>query len=212
MAKIYGKKQSFLNVRVMVLIALLSAIAFVLSLDGVFRWRLPLFPPFLILDVSDIPALIGAITLGPIAGVHIVALGNILDVLMTGTTTMGIGPFTNFLAGTAYILPTAYIHNRFGSNLKSFLVGAGLGVLFATITVSLIKMIIMIPIYAYIFGIPIDNIVAMGTMVNSSIDSLATLVLFSIVPFNILKFSLVSIGGFVVIKAFNPLMVRFSKK
>ena len=206
------KAKKLLTPANMTKIAVLSAVAFILGLEGIFRWRLPIFPAFLALDVSDIPALIGAVTLGPIAGIWIVGLGNILNVVITGTSSMGIGPFANFVVGSAYILPTAYVYNRMGGGLKGFSAGAAVGVVFAASIASLMNITVMIPAYAYVLGIPIETIIGMGTALNSNIDSLVTLVLFSIAPFNLLKFTLVSIGGFVIIKAFEPVLAMIAKK
>ena len=205
------KKTGLLNPRNMVIIALLASIAFILTLEGVFRWRLPIFPGFLAMDVADIPAVIGSVALGPVAGVWILGIRNILDVLVTGTASAGIGPLANFIFGCAYILPFAYIYNRFGRTTKGFVIGAAAGTLISTITAALVNYYMLIPAFAYIFG-GMDNVVGRGTEVNDNINSLFTLVLYAIIPFNLLKNALVSVGGLVIYKAFGPVMAVLAKK
>ena len=57
------------STRVMVKISVLSVIAFILMFfEFALVW---LAPPFMKLDISDLPALIGAFALGPMAGVII---------------------------------------------------------------------------------------------------------------------------------------------
>ena len=204
-------KQKPLNIQFMVKIALLSAIAFVLTIDGIFRWRLPIFPSFLALDLSDIPALIGALTLGPVAGVWIMAMKNILDILITGTSSAGIGPLVNFLFGVSYILPMVYIYNRLNRTAVAFAVGSVAATIFATAFAAFLNYSLVIPAFAFLFG-GMERVIGAGTATNEGINSVATLVLYAIVPFNILKNALISIGGFVVYKALGPAMMVLGRE
>lgn len=73
---------------------------------------------------------------------------------------------------------------------------------------GLINYFVMIPFYAMIFGMSVDVIVSMGTKINAGINDLKTLVLYSIVPFNLLKASGISILSYGVYKALYPLFHR----
>ena len=93
-----------------VTLAMLTAISFVLYL-----WEIPMIPSlnYLKLDLSDIPALVGALYIGPFAGVVIEFLKNLIDLLTRGlANNMGYGDFMNFLVGSAYILPFTLVFNR----------------------------------------------------------------------------------------------------
>ena len=203
-------KKNVLNVQNMIKIALLSAIAFVLTLP-LFRWSLPIFPGFLSLDVSDLPAIIGMVVLGPLPAVWIIGLKNILDILITGSSSAGIGPLANFLVGTAYILPLGFIFHK-QKNRVGFAIGAAAGVISATVMAGVFNITVLIPTYARVLEIPIEVIIGMGSAINPNIDSLASLVLLSIVPFNLLKFGLVSVVGFILYMAFMPVLAAISKK
>ncbi len=77
------------------------------------NFPIPPFPNFLKIDFSDIPALIGTLIFGPIAGVLIELIKNILDYFMTGSETgVPVGHFANFISGLMFILPTYYIYNK----------------------------------------------------------------------------------------------------
>ena len=97
----------------LVLAALLSAIALTL-----FFVEFPLFPfvpaaSFLKLDFSDIPALLGAMLLGPGWGVLIELMKNLLQLVVKGAgSQMGFGNVMNFAVGTAFILPFSLIFRR----------------------------------------------------------------------------------------------------
>ena len=64
----------------------------------------------------------------------------------------------------------------------------------------------MIPKFSQLFGLPIDAIVAMGSAVNGAINSVTTLVLFAVVPFNLLKGILVSFITFLLYKRISPIL------
>ena len=81
-------------------IGVLSAIAYVLMFISL---PLPIFPSFLKIDLSDIPAIFGGMSLGPIAGLAIVIVKNLLQAI-TASTTGGVGEFANILIGGSYVL------------------------------------------------------------------------------------------------------------
>ncbi len=91
----------------MVLIALLSAMAI-----GLFYLEFPIFTaaPFLKLDFSDLPALFAGIFIGPVAGVTVELIKNLVELLTKGLgTQMGFGNLMNFAVGCAYVLPTSLL-------------------------------------------------------------------------------------------------------
>ncbi|MBE6783189.1 MAG: ECF transporter S component [Ruminococcaceae bacterium] len=105
------------NVYKMVTIAMLTAIAEVL-----YMLDFPIFSgPFVFLkfDFSDIAALIGGITFGPMAGVIIEFLKNLIHVFIKGLgSTMGFGDLMNFLVGSAYIVPFVLCYHEFSKKIK----------------------------------------------------------------------------------------------
>ena len=97
------------NTSKMIKISLLSALALILMyIDFPV---IPLFP-WLKIDLSDVPALIGAFGFGPLAGVLIELIKNIVIVLIKGTQTGFVGEIANFLVGVALILPAALVYHK----------------------------------------------------------------------------------------------------
>ena len=82
------KTKQMQRTRSMVIIAMLSAISVVLML---FEFPFPFLPPFYKIDASELPIIIGAFTLGPVAGVLIEFIKVMLNLLMDGTTTAFVG-------------------------------------------------------------------------------------------------------------------------
>lgn len=103
------------NVLKLVTMAMLTAIAFAL-----YMFEIPLISfGFLKYDLSDIAALIGGIYLGPVAGVMIEFMKNLIHVFTKGLgSTMGFGDLMNFIVGSAYIVPFVLCYNAFSKKMK----------------------------------------------------------------------------------------------
>lgn len=88
----------------MVATAMLSALALVLFL--LFEFPLLSAAPYLKMDFSDIPAIFGAVVFGPVCGVMVELIKNLLEMMVRGLgSQMGFGNIQNFLLGCAYLLP-----------------------------------------------------------------------------------------------------------
>lgn len=189
-------------------IAMFSAIAAVLMLLD-----LPLFfaPGFYKLDFSELPVLICAFYLGPVAGVACEFLKVFLKLLLKGTTTAFVGDFSNFLIGCSFVLPAAILYQKTLTK-KGAALSLALGTLVMSIFGSLFNAWYLIPKFAELYGMPLEAIVSMGTKVNASITDLKTLVLFAVVPFNLLKGVAVSVLTFLLYKRVETVFFRRKKK
>lgn len=139
------------NVRVLVSIAMLSSIAYILMF---LNFPVPPFPAFLKIDFSDIPALIGAIIFGPMAGVVIELMKNILDYFIKGSETgVPVGHIANFLAGILYILPIYYVYTKAKSK-KGMTVALILGTTIMAILMSVLNYFVILPAYTFFLNMP----------------------------------------------------------
>ena len=185
-------------------IGVLSAIATVLMLVEIPLW---FAPGFYKIDLSDIPVLIGSFAIGPLAGVIIELIKNLLHMLLNGTTTGGIGEFSNFLIGCSMVVPSAIIY-RHRKTRKYAMIGMSVGTVSLIIVGSLLNAFVLLPVYASVFHMPIDALVGMGTAVNHAINNLTTFVLFAVAPFNLLKGIMVSVITLMVYKKVSPILHR----
>lgn len=187
-------------------ISLLSVMAFLLMYIEI---PLPIFPDFLKIDISDLPALLGAFALGPIAGVIIELFKNILHGIFAGKTAF-VGELANFLVGSCLILVSGYIYK-----IKKSKGGAIIALLIGTIIMSvfagLLNLFVVLPLYEKVLHYPLDAIVALGTAINPSIKNLNSFILLSIIPFNILKGIVVSVVTLGIYKRVSPLLHKEHK-
>lgn len=186
----------------LVKVGMLSAVAFLLQL---LEFPLGIFPAFLQIDFSDVPALLAGFSLGPAAGVVVELIKNILHLLLKNSGTGGVGELANFLIGSAIVVPAALLYKRKHTR-RMAINGLIAGTAVMTIVGVLANLYILIPFYSSAFGMPIEAIVAMGTEVNSAVIDLKTLVLYGIVPFNLLKGVMVSIVTILIYKRLSPIL------
>ena len=191
-----------LGTREIVTIGMLGAIAVVLML---FEIPLPFAPSFYEIDFSEVPVLIGAFSMGPMAGVLIEMIKIILNLCINGTMTAGVGELANFVIGCALVLPAAFIYKA-KKTKSGALIGLITGTVFMTVSGCFINAYVMLPTYAKAFGMPIEALVQMGTAVNAKITDLLTFVMFAVVPFNLLKGVLVSVIVFLIYKKISPIL------
>ncbi len=197
-----GRKDRRLKTRNIAVIGMLSAIAAVLFL---FEIPLPFAPSFYELDFSELPVLIGSFALGPVAGVTIELCKILLKLVIKSTTTAFVGDFANFIIGCSMVVPASIIYHKFKSK-KSALISLVTGTLIMTVFGSLFNAFYLLPAFSELYGLPLDEIVALGHQVNGSINSVSTLVLFAVVPFNLLKGAILTVLTMLLYKHISPLI------
>lgn len=190
------------KVRFITQVGMLGAIAVILM---AFEIPLPFAPAFYKIDFSEVPALIGCFAMGPAAGAMIELIKIVLHLLISGTSTAGVGDVANFAIGCAFILPAAWIYKAKRSR-KSAMIGMAVGTVFMAFIGCFLNAYVLLPAYAKAFSMPIDALVGMGTAVNGHITSLFTFVVFAVAPFNLLKGVLVSVVVLLIYKKISPIL------
>lgn len=194
-----SKKQ--LTTRNLVKISVLGAIGMVLMF---FELSVGFAPPFLKLDISDMPGLIGSFAMGPMAGVLVQFLKNILSLLIEGTSTGGVGELSNFIVGSVFVYAAGFIYYR-KKDFKHAVLGLGLGIILMTIFASLSNYFVVFPLYSRVM-IPLDKIIEMAASVNKLVVDYKSLILYAVVPFNILKGLVVSAVTLLIYKRVSPIL------
>lgn len=176
------------NTRKLVVTAMLSALATVLM---IFEIPLPFIaPPFYEMDFSEVPVLIGAFSMGPATGVIIEAIKILINFIINGTDTGGIGEIANFVMGCAYILPASIIYKRKKTKGNAILAMSVATVVMAILGIF-INAYVMIPIYSAFM--PLEQIIQMGKDIVPLITNTLTFCVFCVAPFNIIKGVIVSV-------------------
>lgn len=189
--------------RTLVEIGMLGAIATILML---FEFPIPfLAPPFYELDFSEVPVLVGAFALGPMAGATIELIKILINLMVNGTATAFVGEIGNYLLGCSFIIPAAVIYKKRKSK-KIALIAMIAGTITMTVFGCLLNAYVLLPTYAAAFGMPIDAIVGMGSAINGNITNVMTFVILAVAPFNILKGVVVSAITLLIYKHISPIL------
>lgn len=173
-------------------IALLTAVAVVLQF---IEFSIPIMPGFIKLDFSDLPELIGAFVCGPVAGVLIAFLKNLIH-LAFGSSG-GIGELSNCLLGAVFALTAGLIYKKL-PNTKGVIIGSAAASLVMGAVSLPLNYFIIYPLYYSVMGFPKEAILGMYQLIVPSVGSIAEALLIFNVPFTIVKGLICSvIGGFV---------------
>ena len=186
-------------------IAMLGALAGILMN---FEFPIPfLAPSFYQLDFSEIPVLVGAFAMGPIAGILIEVVKVLVHLVTMGTMTAGVGDFANFLFGCTFVVPAGIIYRlHHNKSRKHAVIGMAAGTVLTTAAACLMNAFVLLPAYGAAFGMPVSKLVGLGTAVNPHITSLSTFVIFAVAPFNLIKGVAVSAIVFVIYKKISPVL------
>ena len=191
------KKLKFFNVGNITVMAVLTAVSFILYMFV--KFPLPfLFPSFLDIQFSDLPALLGGFALGPVAGSLIVVIKCCLK--MFWSTTACVGELGDILVGIAFVLPSSTIYKIYKSK-RSAWVGLIVGGVSATLVAVIANRFLLIPFYAEAFGM--DAIIKMVSSLypNASEANFYNYYLpLAVVPFNILRCLICGLITFFVYK------------
>lgn len=172
------------------LIAVCGAIACILHLMD---FTIPfLAPAFYKLDFSEVPVMLCGLYLGPTAAIACQALKILLKLLLAGTGTAFVGDFANFAVGCSFVLPAVILYHTKKSR-SAAIWGLAVGTISLTVFGSAFNAIYLIPKFAQLYGIPLDAIIKMGAAIHGRIDSVTTLVLYCVVPLNLIKGIAVSV-------------------
>ena len=168
------------NVKTVAFVGVLGALSCVLML---LRFPLPFVPGFYEFDIAELPALFAGFFLGPVAGCAVVFVKIVLKLIFQGSATFGIGDLSNLMV---FILTASLIYRRMHTKK-----GAKIALVVSTLVVSVVYVFlnayIMLPMYASVYGLPIETIVDMGHAVNPWVNDTVTLMLFAVFPFNLVK-------------------------
>ncbi len=184
--------------RKLAMVGMLSAVAFILML---LEFPIPLMPGFIKMDVSELPALIGAFAMGPIEGVAICLIKNLIKLLKTSSA--GVGELANFLLGAVFVFIAGLIYkkmrNRKGAIIASFVGALAMGVLSVPI-----NYFITYPFYTNFM--PMEAIIEAYQAIYSGVNSLLECLLVFNMPFTICKGLLDVLITFLVYKRLSPII------
>lgn|SRR5690606_5823173 len=161
------------KLRRMILIAILGSISTVLMQ---LNFPLPALPAFLKIDFSEIPAVLAIMTMGPIAGIAVELLKNVLHWFLSGSPTgVPVGEIANFATGILFIMPIYFIFKKV-QNTKGLTAGLIAGTVSMAVGMSALNYFVFLPMYVYFMNMPAYTGEAMFNVI-----------ILGILPFNLIK-------------------------
>lgn len=179
-------------------IGMLSAVAFVIMF---FDFSVPLMPFFIKMDISDLPALIGAFAFGPVEGVVIELVKNLLHLLRS--TTGGVGELSNFILGATFVAVAGIVYRKM-NNKKGALIGSLLGAVAMALISIVSNYYLVYPVYTAFM--PMEKIIEAYQAINPSADSLIKCLVIFNAPFTFVKGMLDVVITFLIYKKISPIL------
>lgn len=198
--KVMGKRKELENSRMRVkkiaFIGLMGAVSAVLML---LRFPIPFMPPFLSFDLSGVMEMMGGLMFGPLEALCIIVVKILLQLVMQGSMSLGTGELQNFILSSAYVLPAVLIYHR-KKTKKSAIVGMTVSSIVVAVVAVITNLYLIIPFYVKLFGMSMDDIISMCSAVNPAMKDTMSLVIFGLVPFNLIKYGATSVVTFIIYK------------
>lgn len=189
----------------LILTAVLGAISAILM---VLEFPMPFIPPFIKMDFSELPVILGGFIMGPVSGALISLIKILLNFLLHGTTTFGIGELANFLYSLGYMLPAVLIYHKFRSK-KGAVISLAIGTVITSIIAVIVNITVTFPLYGKLMGLDIATIVSMCASTNPYVKDIVSLMICSILPFNLFKYGVTSILTFLLYKKLSHVIKNF---
>ncbi len=182
----------------MTVTAMLSAVSAVLMFID---FSVPIMPSFIKLDISELPALLASFSLGPVYGVVVCLIKNLVNLARSNTS--GVGELCNFLLGAVFVFTAGMVYKKMKSRKGAF-VGALIGAFVMAVLSLPLNYYVTYPIYANF--IPMEGIIGMYQVILPSVKSLWDCLLVFNAPFTFVK-GLIDVGlTFLIYKRLSPIL------
>ena len=183
--------------------AMLSAVAFILMF---IEFPIPmLIPAFIKMDFSDLPALLGAFALGPVYGVIISFMKNLLHIVIKGTSTACVGELSNFILGAIFSAVAGYIYKHHKSR-KTAIIGAVAGAVAMGVLSVPSNYFVVYPAYVQFYHMPLEAILGMYQAILPSADSLIKCLILFNLPVTLVKGLLDAVLCMLIYKPLSPIL------
>ncbi|MCI5951466.1 MAG: ECF transporter S component [Anaerostipes sp.] len=203
MEEMTNRKEKKINVRTITMTGLFGALSAVLMM---FSFNVPLMPSFIKMDFSELPALIAAFSMGPLSGVMVCLVKNLINLMFS--TTGGVGELSNFILGCAFVMPAGLVYKK-NKNKKSAFVGALLGAVIMAVFSVFSNYFVVYPVYTMFM--PMEAILGMYQAIYSGIDNLLEALIIFNMPFTFIKGMCSVLITFVIYKHISPIIKGTNK-
>ena len=183
--------------------AMLAAVSVVLMF---LAFPVPLMPSFIKLDFAELPALIGAFAYGPVAGVAVCLVKNLVSLMKSSSG--GVGTLCNFLLGICFVLPAGVVYRIKPTRRRALLAALAGALLMALVSIP-INYYVVYPIYTAFM--PMEAIIGMYQAINPRVKSLWDALIWFNAPFTLVKGLCSVVITFLIYKPLSPIMKGLRK-
>ncbi len=193
-----------LTTKNLTMIAMLSAIAAVLM---IFEIQLPFSPSFVKFDFSDLPVMLGGFLIGPFAGGIIAFMKILLHFLLNGTTSFFVGDLSNLLLTLSFVLPASFIYQQ-KKTKKTAIQGLLVSIICTSLLAIIFNLFLIFPLYLKVLNLKMVDLINMIHVVNPLVKDVFTMIIFSLLPFNLFKYTIVSM---ITMLSYKKLSILFKE-
>ena len=193
-----------LTTKNLTMIAMFSAISAVLM---VFEIQLPFSPSFVKFDFSDLPVMLGGFLIGPFAGGIIAFMKILLHFLLNGTTSFFVGDLSNLLLTLSFVLPASFIYQQ-KKTKKTAIQGLLVSIICTSLLAIIFNLFLIFPLYLKVLNLKMVDLLNMIHVVNPLVKDVFTMIVFSLLPFNLFKYSIVSM---ITMLSYKKLSILFKE-
>ncbi len=201
-------KEKLFCTKNLAIMAVLSAIAYVLYLipKMIPIFNLPFFPPWLELQISDLPALLGGFAIGPWASVIIIVIKCCLKMPLSGTNC--VGELADIVVGIAFVLPASIMYHK-NKTRKNAILGMVVGTVCAVIMSVLANRFALVPLYANVMFGGLDKVVSAVKHLYPNVTEqnfYFYYLMLGVVPFNLLRCILSAVITYFIYKPLSKVL------
>ena len=168
-----------------------------------FSFNVPLMPSFIKMDFSELPALLASFSYGPLAGVAVCAIKNLINVF--ATTTGGVGELSNFMLGSMFVIPAGLIYKKFKTKKGAF-AGALIGALVMATVSVFTNYYVVYPVYTIFM--PMETIIGMYSAIYPVENLWQALIIFNM-PYTFIKGMVNVVIAMWIYKPLSPIFKKF---
>ena len=201
------KQRRKFDVRWLVFTALMSALSFVLA--QFFEFQIPIMPGFIKFDFSDAPAMLASLTMGPVSGVFVCLIKNIIGCFTSSTAC--IGELSNFILGAALVVPAGIIAHK-KKNLSRAVIGCAVGAVVSAALGFVSNYFLIYPLYGQVLNLTTEKIVSLYQKILPDVNNLAECLLIFNVPFTFVKGAIAAVFSLVLYKHLRPVFSNIYKE
>ena len=148
--------------------------------------------------------------MGPYSVIVTAVIKILIKLLLKGTSTFFIGEIANFVGCIAYALPASIIYNAIRVK-KSAIYGLIIGILVSSCVITILNATFIFPLYINVFNMSEEMIVNICKAINPLIDNMLKVMLLSVLPFNLIKYTISSVITYIFYKHVSNMIKYFLK-